>query len=97
MNTTETTITTDRLLETTKTMRRAVAQIAKSRKTWKIYTSGAKAGRFNAEQVASAQQVLRESIAQSLAVLIECGMYVSQMDEGDIEVQAEAHANRIIA
>ena len=97
MNTNDTSISTERLLETTNVMRRAIAQIAKSRKTWKTYTAGAKAGRFNAEQVAAAQQVLRESIAQSLGVLMECGMLISQMDDGDIDVQAEAHAVDIIA
>ena len=95
--TTETSIKTERLLETIKTMRCAFTQIAKSRKTWKLYTAGAKAGRFNAEQVASAKQVLRESIAQSIAVRTECGMYVSQMDESEIDAQSEAHAAKIIA
>ena len=97
MSNIETSISTARLLETTNTMRRAIAQIAKSRTTWKTYTKGAESGRFNAEQVASAKQVLRESIAQSLAVLTECGMYVSQMDEADIDVQSEAHAANIIS
>lgn len=97
MTNTDTSITTERMLETANIMRRAIAQIAKSRKTWKTYTAGAKAGRFNAEQVAAAQQVLRESVAQSLGVLMEAGMLVSQMDESDIDMQAEAHASNIIS
>ena len=97
MNTTDTTITTKSVLDDVTAIRRVISQIGRARSTWKKYQKTAKERNFTAEQIASAKQVLRESVAGSLAVLIERGMHISQMDEADIDVQSEAHAANIIA
>jgi hypothetical protein len=89
-------INTDKLLQAVNNMRRAISQLNKARNTWKKYQKTAKERNFTDEQIRSAQQVLRESVAGSLAVVIEAGMYVSQMDEIDIEVMSEFHADEII-
>ena len=85
------------LLDDIKTMRRVISQISRARSTWKKYQKTAKERNFTAEQIASAKQVLRESVAGSLAVLIERGMHISQMDEADIDPHAEIHADKIIS
>lgn len=90
-------IHTKDLLSDINTMRRAISQISRARSTWKKYQKTAKERNFTAEQIASAKQVLRESVAGSLAVLMESGMHISQMDEADIDPHAEVHADEIIA
>lgn len=90
-------IHTDSLLDSIKTMRRVISQISRARSTWKKYQKTAKERNFTAEQIASAKQVLRESVAGSLAVLMERGMHISQMDEADIDPHAEIHADTIIS
>ena len=89
-------INTDKVLEAVNSMRRAIAQMNKARSTWKKYQKTAKDRNFTDEQICSAQQVLRESVAGSLAVVIEASMLVSQMDEVDIEPMSEFHADEII-
>jgi len=89
-------INTNKLLQAVNNMRRAISQMNKARSTWKKYQKTAKERNFTDEQISSAQQVLRESVAGSLAVVIEAGMYVSQMDESDIEAMSEFHADEII-
>ena len=88
---------TDDLLSDLNKMRRALAQLNKARSTWRKYQKTAKERNFTDEQIASAKQVLRESVASSLALLMECGMAISQMDEVDIEPVSECHADQIIA
>jgi hypothetical protein len=89
-------INTDKVIEAVNNMRRAISQMNKARSTWKKYQKTAKERNFTDEQIRSAQQVLRESLAGSLAVVIEAGMYVSQMDECDIQAMSEFHADEII-
>ena len=90
-------IHTDSLLDSIKTMRRVISQISRARSTWKKYQKTAKERNFTTEQIASAKQVLRESVAGSLAVLVERGMHISQMDEADIDSQSETDASNIIS
>jgi hypothetical protein len=90
-------IHTKDLLANMNDMRRCIAQISKARSTWRKYLKTAKERNFTAEQIASAKQVLRESVAYSLAVLMERGMHISQMDEADIEPNSEVHADEIIS
>jgi len=90
-------IHTKDLLSDINTMRRAISQISRARSTWKKYQKTANERNFTDEQIASAKQVLRESVAGSLAVLMERGMHISQMDEADIDPHAEVHADEIIA
>ena len=88
---------TNELLADLNVMRRALAQLNKARSTWRKYQKTAKERNFSAEQIASAKQVLRESVTDSLALLMERGMAISQMDDADVQVNAEANANEIIA
>ena len=90
-------INTTDLIADLNVMRRAISQISKARTTWRKYQKTAKERNFTAEQVASAKQVLRESVSGSLALLMERGMAISQLDEMDIEPRAEFHADEIIA
>jgi ACT domain-containing protein len=89
-------INTEEVLKSVNSIRRAITQINKARSTWKKYQKTAKERNFTDEQIRSAQQVLRESVAGSLAVVIEASMLVSQMDEVDIEPMSELHADEII-
>ena len=88
---------TNSLMSDLNTMRRALSQISKARSTWRKYQKTAKERNFTAEQIDSAREVLRESVAGSLALLVERGMAISQMDEADIDANSESHASEIIA
>lgn len=88
---------TDRLLRDINVMRRAILQLSKARSTWRKYQKTAKERNFTAEQIASAKQVLRESVTDSLSILMEYGMGISQMDLDDVQANAEVNASEIIS
>lgn len=86
----------DAVLASLKRTQRAISQLNTARRTWAKYKKAEKAGTVTVEQVNAARAVLRESVANSLSVIMEAALYVAG-DECDIEMRAEHNAAEIIA
>jgi len=84
------------LLSSIKRTQRAIADLNKARRTWAKYKKAEKAGTVTDEQVAAARAVLRESAANSLAVIMEAALYAAG-DECDIDLRSERNAAEIIS
>lgn len=93
---TEQNIPSARVFESIEIISRGLKQIKKSKATWRKYQKAAKEGRVTADQVESAKAVLRESIADTLEVIMSEGFRLGQGDECEYRFRAEANAEEII-
>lgn len=89
-------IDTDTVLNELAIIKRAIANIAKSRSTWRKYLKAHKEGRVTAEQVENAKSVLRGAIADDLEAAFNAGFTIAQGDLCDFQPRAENAAADII-